>query len=135
MPAVNLNRIYMLRARERRPILNGVNVPDAAGAYQRATMPAIRARLAISENDARIKQDDIHRKYQGIATGIRAFGNALDTTSRYMEQREREMERAQARQSASTRMEVENRYGSTCWTTRRKSTKRHTAGKRTGPAT
>lgn len=110
MPAVNLNRIYMLRAHGRRPILNGVNVPDAAGAYQRATMPALRTRLAISENDARIKQDDIHRKYQGIATGIRAFGNALDTTSRYMEQREREMERAQARQSASTRMEVENRY-------------------------
>lgn len=106
MPAVNLNRIYMLRARERRPILNGVNVPDTAGAYQRATMPALRARLAISENDARLKQDDIHRKYQGIATGIRAFGNALDTTSRYMA----EMERARDRQRATTLRDLFNDY-------------------------
>lgn len=96
MPAVNLNRIYMIRARERRPILNGVNVPDAAGAYQRAVQPALRAQLAISENDARIKQDDIHRKYQGIATGIRAFEGTIGGIVSIQSAMERARERDEA---------------------------------------
>lgn len=104
MPAVNLNRIYMLRARERRPILNGVNVPDAAGAYQRATMPALRARLAISENEARLKQDDIHRKYQGIATGIRALQGTINGIADI----QNAMERARDRQRATALRDLFN---------------------------
>ncbi len=117
MPAVDLNRIYMLRARERRPILNGVNVPDAAGAYQRATMPGLRAQMGIAERGAAIRQREIADHADATQGIIRAVGGAIDAADRVYRRmeaanakREAELERAQARQSASTRMEVENRY-------------------------
>lgn len=57
----DLNRIYHVQSQERRPVLNSVNVPDAAGAFLRgaipaagAGMPGLKARLA--DADARYRE-------------------------------------------------------------------------------
>lgn len=53
MPIVDYNRIYKMRSQERRPALNPVNVPDAAGARMRAGAPALDAALGIARDRAR----------------------------------------------------------------------------------
>ena len=49
MPIVDYNRIYHVQSRERKPVLNPVNVPDAAGAFIRAGVP-VRAVDALVTN-------------------------------------------------------------------------------------
>ncbi len=88
MPAVNLNRLYRARASERRPVLDSPNIPDAAGAMLRATLPAQRARLQIAGDQARREQARIRDRYEGIATGLRVFSDTFNAFERARERQD-----------------------------------------------
>lgn len=95
MPIVDYNRIYRVRSQERKPITNPVTGPDAAGAFLRGAVPAalapmhgLNARInAIrGETDARNRRDAL--RLEGIASGIRAAGDAYQAYIRAMERRD-----------------------------------------------
>lgn len=88
MPHVDLNRIYHIRSRERQPVLNSVNVPDAAGAYLRAVRPAQQAQLGIARANAELDNDKWRRRVQGIQTGINAFQDTYNALERARERQE-----------------------------------------------
>ena len=60
MAIVDYNRIYNVRSRERRPVLNSVNIPDAAGAFIRAGVPAAGSALP----GLRARLDDANARYR-----------------------------------------------------------------------
>ena len=60
MPIVDYNRIYHVQSRERKPVLNPVNVPDAAGAFIRAGVPAAGAALP----GLRARLNDANARYR-----------------------------------------------------------------------
>lgn len=77
MPIVDYNRIYHVQSRERRPVLNPVNVPDAAGAFIRAGVPAAGASLP----GLRARLDDANARYRERAgrdrDRFRAIGDLI----------------------------------------------------------
>lgn len=85
MPTIDLNRLYKVRSRERQPVLHGVNVPDAAGAYLRAVRPAQQAQLGISRQNAELDADKWRRRAQGVQAAIRTFSDTYDAVSRARE--------------------------------------------------
>ena len=77
MPIVDYNRIYHVQSRERKPVLNPVNVPDAAGAFLRgavpaagAAMPGLKARLADADARYREKAGNERNRWQAVANLI-----------------------------------------------------------------
>lgn len=96
MPAVNLNRLYRPQARERRPVLGSVHVPDAAGAYQRAAMPALKAQMGIAEREGHIHQQEIAERYDATQGILRAVGGAMDAAGRIHDRMEAAREREEA---------------------------------------
>ena len=104
MSTVDLNRMYQHRSRERTPIPNSVNVPDAAGAYLRAIAPvaqgdlqAARVQLAIAERAASARNRKTGEIFSGIHTGIET---GTSTYNAYM--------RARARRDEITMLELDN---------------------------
>jgi hypothetical protein len=88
MPTVNLNRMYKVRSQERKPVLNSVNVPDAAGAYLRAVSPAQRAQLGIAEANARLANDKTRSWVEGLRTGLRTGVDAFNAYARAKERQD-----------------------------------------------
>lgn len=77
MPIVDYNRIYHVQSRERKPVLNPVNVPDAAGAFLRgavpaagAALPGLRAKLADADARYREKAGRDRNRWQAVANLI-----------------------------------------------------------------
>jgi hypothetical protein len=119
MPIVDYNRIYRVRLQERKPITNPVTGPDAAGAFLRGAVPAalapmhgLNARIdAIrGETDARNRRDAL--RFEGVASGIRAAGDAYQTYIRAMERRDAaELDKLEAAYSAHMISGAEGAYG------------------------
>ena len=119
MPIVDYNRIYRVRSQERKPITNPVTGPDAAGAFLRGAVPAalapmhgLNARInAIrGETDARNRRDAL--RLEGIASGIRAAGDAYQTYIRAMERRDAaELDKLEAAYSAHMISGEDGAYG------------------------
>lgn len=89
MPIVDYNRIYKVRSRERQPVLYSPHmVPDAAGAYLRASAPGLNARFADAEARAKEKQGNIRAQYQAIGNLIGVGAKVGDAYARAVERRD-----------------------------------------------
>lgn len=89
MPIVDYNRIYKVRSRERQPVLYSPHmVPDAAGAFLRASAPGLNARFADAEARAREKQGNIRAQYQAIGNLIGVGAKVGDAYARAIERRD-----------------------------------------------
>ena len=102
MPIVDYNRIYHVRSRERQPVLHGVNLPDAAGAYIRgasaaargaadaagAAMPSLRARLADVDARAMERQGNLRAQYAALGNLVKVGAGVGESYARAVERRD-----------------------------------------------